>query len=107
VENLFPSQWVTAFDTQALSINITEDDVSYHVDVNAPGFSKNEFKINIEDKILTISAGERYNDKALLRSFRLPENSNDAMISASYKNGILRLYIPKHEPAVKKEVPVQ
>ena len=106
------------------AVNISEDDRSFCVDVVAPGFKKEDFKVNVEDDMLTISAESKtenmdqgqnkqytrreYSYNAFTRSFRLPDNVKDDAIQANYKEGILRLEIPKSEQQVKatKEISV-
>ncbi len=98
------------------AVNIYEDNKNYMVDVAAPGFKKEDFKINVEDDILTISAESKqeskegddrsysrreYSYNSFTRSFQLPDNSKDDQISAKYSDGILHLTIPKSEQQVK------
>ena len=122
VENIFGSDW-TGVKTSLPSVNISEDDKCFCVDVVAPGFKKEDFKINIEDDILTISAETKteskeenknkqysrreYSHSSFTRSFRLPDNAKDDQVSASYKDGILNLEIPKTKTAVKAKKEVQ
>ena len=124
VESIFDSKWPNV-NTSLPSVNISEDDKCFCVDVVAPGFKKEDFKVNIDDDILTISAETKtengdenknkqysrreYSYSSFTRSFRLPENAKDDKVAASYKDGILKLDIPKTENPVKakKEVQVQ
>jgi HSP20 family protein len=102
------------------AVNICEDDKNYSVDVVAPGFKKGDFKVNVEDDILTISAeskteskeedGRQYSRReygyhSFTRSFTLPDNTEEDNITANYEDGILKLNIPKsvqQEKATKK-----
>jgi HSP20 family protein len=93
------------------AVNISEDDKNFTVEVAAPGFKKEDFKLNVEDDILTISAetkqenveggnGKQYSRReysysSFTRSFHLPENAKDDSINAKYENGILKIMIPK------------
>lgn len=106
------------------AVNISEDDKSYQVDVVAPGFKKEDFKVNVEEDTLTISAETKqetteggdnkqysrreYSYSSFTRSFRLPDNTQDGAITASYTDGVLKLTIPKSEQQVKakKEIKV-
>ena len=122
VENIFGSNW-PGVNTSLPSVNISEDDKCFCVDVVAPGFKKEDFKVNVEDDILTISAETKtgnnednknkqysrreYSHSSFTRSFRLPENAKDDQVSASYKDGILKLDIPKTESPVKIKKEVQ
>ncbi|ATL49193.1 heat-shock protein Hsp20 [Chitinophaga caeni] len=107
------------------AVNISEDDTSYQVDVVAPGFKKEDFKISVDEDVLTISAESKkeseeqdkkktysrreYSYSAFTRSFRLPENSKDDSIAATYLDGVLKLTVPKSEQQVKasKQIQVQ
>jgi HSP20 family protein len=86
------------------------------VDVAAPGFKKEDFKINVADDILTISAESKheseegnnrsysrreYSYNSFTRSFQLPDNAKDDKISARYAEGMLHLTIPKSDQPVK------
>jgi HSP20 family protein len=97
------------------SVNITEKDDLYQLAVAAPGLGKEDFKINVEDNTLTISADKKVENEtkegekvirkefgytAFKRSFTLPENVAVENIKAAYENGVLNVHIPKVE--VKK-----
>ncbi len=99
-------------------VNISEDENNYHLELSAPGFEKDNFKISLEDNFINIS-GEYKNEKenknknythkefsyqSFTRSFRLPENVKLDDISAKYDNGILNIYIPKLNADVNKKV---
>jgi HSP20 family protein len=101
---------------QVPSVNITETDRSFEVEMAAPGLEKKDFKINLDNDVLTISAEHReeyqqekknytrqeFNYQAFERSFVLPNSVNAESINAEYKDGILHLMIPKKEEAKKK-----
>jgi HSP20 family protein len=94
-------------------VNITEARDSFKLDLLAPGFRKEDLKMNVENDTLTISAekknealpeGERYTRRefgftAFKRSFRLPKNVTSENIKAEFTNGVLNVSIPKAEPA--------
>ncbi len=98
------------------SVNIIETDENFKLELAAPGLSKDDFKINIEDDLLTVSAEkkseqnektEKYTRKefsftSFKRSFTLPEIADIEKIAASYENGIMGLVIPKKEEAKAK-----
>jgi HSP20 family protein len=93
--------------------NIVENKDHYEVSLAAPGMKKDDFSIDVEGNVLTISAekeekkeekDERYSRKefsytSFSRSFTLPEWVNKDKIDASYDNGLLRLHLPKTEEA--------
>ena len=107
------------------AVNISEDEKSYKVDVVAPGMKKENFKVNVDDDVLTISAEVKteniqeedearqysrreYSHSSFTRSFRLPDNSKDDSIFANYEDGVLKLIIPKTKSQVRstKEIKV-
>jgi len=90
-------------------VNIKESGSNYSIEVIAPGFEKADFKINLDDKILTISAEKRdevknetdkqirkeYSYRSFKRSFTIDEKIDATAIEASYVNGVLVLNLPK------------
>lgn len=98
------------------SVNILEDEKQYRIEMAVPGMSRNDFRIDLEDDILTISSGKheekeekdhRYMRRefsfgTFKRSFRLPETVNQEKIDASHKDGILTISLPKQEEVVQK-----
>ncbi len=104
-------------------VNILEDDKEFVVAMAAPGMTKNDFNITIENGILTISSEKKaeseelkknytrkeFSFNAFTRSFTLPDNVNDEKIDAHYENGILKLHLAKKELTKvppKKEISV-
>jgi HSP20 family protein len=119
IENFFDRSLIK---TTYPAINVSEDDKNIMVEVVAPGFKKDDFKLNCEEDILTISAEARaeyknedkeysrreYNYNSFTRSFNLPDNVNKDKIAAHYSDGILNLTIPKTESKAKitKTIPI-
>ena len=106
-------------NTTLPSVNVKENVDGYEVEVAAPGFDKNEFNIELDNDVLTISSekhvenetkeDERYTKRefsyqSFSRSFTLPELVEGDKITAKYENGILRINIPKKEEAKPKPV---
>jgi len=106
------------FLTRALTIpavNITEEKDDYKVSLAAPGLKKEDFNIDIEDNLLTISSEKEenkeeqkarhtrreYNYSSFSRSFTLPDDVKQDKIEASYTDGVLRVLLPKKEEAKK------
>lgn len=124
VGNLFPTDFLRRSQTNLPAVNISEDEKKFCVDIVAPGFKKDDFKVNVEDDMLTISAEAKsenteedskkqytrreYSHSSFTRTFKLPENAKDDNISADFNDGILKLVIPKSEEQVKttKEIPI-
>ncbi|MEL6123255.1 MAG: Hsp20/alpha crystallin family protein [Bacteroidota bacterium] len=107
----FGTQWVT---TQP-SVNIIEEEGRYVIEVAAPGLSKEDFTVAIEDHRLTISAHlnkennqttgkftkKEFSYSSFSRSFRLAKDVDQEAIDAKYDRGVLHVMIPK----VAKEAP--
>ena len=99
----------------SVPVNVKEIEKGFQLDVIAPGYDKTDFKVNIEQDILTVSAEKtnevneesekqirkEYNFRSFKRSFTLDEKIDATNIEASYVNGVLRLNLPKKE-AVKQ-----
>ena len=106
-------------NTTLPSVNIKENKDAFLVEVAAPGFEKSDFKIELNNDLLTISSEKEIKDEvkdneriskqefsyqSFKRAFTLPELVEDDQISAKYENGILAIIIPKKEEAKPKPV---
>ena len=103
-----------------MKTDVRETENSYELDIDLPGFKKDEIKLELENGYLTISAAkgldkdetdkktgkyirrERYAGN-LSRSFYVGENVKQEDFKASFKNGILRITVPKEEKKAKEE----
>lgn len=98
--------------------NIYRDEDTFVIELAAPGYSKEDFSINIEEQLLVISAQEKehaMSDEKFLRqeftiqginkSFKVPKSVDVENISAAYNNGILSVKLPVNQEAkIKKEI---
>jgi len=96
--------------------NILEEKEKFYVQLAVPGFRKEDFKVALKERVLTISAEKQveaesqesqptytlreFGFTSFKRSFHLPETIDLESISASYEEGILKLDIPKKPAAV-------
>jgi HSP20 family protein len=104
-------------------VNIVEEEKEFVVEMAAPGMTKKDFHIAIDNGLLTISAENKvekeevkknftrkeFSFNSFTRSFSLPENVNDEKIDATYENGILKLHLAKKvvtKVLPKKEIAV-
>jgi len=102
--------------------NIYDNTNSFVIELSAPGFSKEDIRINLEQQTLNITAEvkqqEELQDEKFLRrefylkdmnrSFILPKSVDVDKINADYKNGVLKVTLPRKEEAVvKKEITIQ
>jgi HSP20 family protein len=109
--------------THSIPVNIIEREQEYEVEIVAPGFSKEDFKVNLEKNLLTISADKKaeeenknekhirreYKYQSFKRSFTLNEKIDTENIGAKYENGVLTLNLRSKEEvkAPTKQITIQ
>ena len=112
LDNLFNAET----NLKGPAVNIVENGNDFRIDVAAPGLEKDDFKINLDHNVLTISSEKEtrneednvnftrkeFNFSSFKRSFLLPDSINTEEILATHKNGILSIQIPKREEAKVK-----
>ena len=102
------------------SVNVKETDESFELEVAAPGKKKDDFNVEINKGVLTISSEtesevkeekdnytrQEFSYSSFSRSFWLPEGVEEDDVNATYNDGILKVVIPKKEvtpvPSAKK-----
>ena len=124
-DDFFPKFFNTASNWSNASVpavNVEETEKEYVIDVAAPGLEKKDFKVTLDENVLTISSQteqnseekkegylrREFNYSSFSRSFTLPEDTDGKEIKASHKNGVLTISIPKHEAKAKvsKEIKI-
>ena len=121
MDEFFNDALSTRQSTFAPSIDISETDKQYIIDVEVPGMDKKDIDLNVDNNTLTIS-GERKFEKeedgkqfhrveshygSFSRSFTLPDNANVETINATYNNGILNITVDKSEKSMKKQIKIK
>jgi len=104
-------------NTTIPSVNIKENDDEFDVEMAAPGMVKEDFKIELNNSLLTISSEKQaenqsregknitrreFSYQSFSRSFALPAIVETDRITAKYENGILKINIPKKDEAKPK-----
>jgi HSP20 family protein len=116
-DDFFANNWQRELSIPA--VNVKETDAAFELEVAAPGMKKDDFKIEIKDGNLVISAETKeekeekgknftrreFNFSSFNRSFWLPENVKPGEVKATYKEGILYLSLPKIK--VEKKEPAK
>jgi HSP20 family protein len=102
-------------------VDITEDDKEYLIKAELPEVKKEEVKVTVENGTLTIT-GERKFEKeekgkkyhrieraygSFMRSFTLPEGAAGDKVSADFKDGVLKVHLPKSAEAKPKSIDVK
>ena len=124
LDDFFGNEWVDKTSSTAPAVNVIETDKEYRVEIAAPGLTRDDFKIDInEDNELTVSMEKKVekNEESekegkkhtYLRrefsysSFRqrmiLPDNVNVDNIDAKMENGVLTIDIPKKTEEEKRK----
>lgn len=99
------------------SVNISQTADSFEIELAAPGLKKEDFKVNVEDDVLTISSEQEqeiedkkkkytrreYSFSSFSRSFVLPKGINAEAVKAEYTEGVLKIKLPKVEVTPKKK----
>lgn len=99
--------------TKTPAVNIAETENEFHIELAAPGLKKDDFKINLDKDVLSVSVEKKsettdetkkyskreYSYQSFVRSFTLPESVDHSKIDAEYTDGILKLSIAKKEEA--------
>jgi HSP20 family protein len=101
-------------ETTLPSVNIKESTDEFEVELAAPGFVKDDFNIELNNDLLTISSEKKtenetkegqqfarreFSYQSFSRSFTLPNTADSDKIKAKYENGILKVSIPKKAEA--------
>jgi HSP20 family protein len=119
IDELLKPDWlggIQNFNTNVPAVNIKETDTSFGIELAAPGKKKEDFNIEIDHNVLTISSEEKtekektegkysrkeFSYSSFRRAFTLPETVNTESINATYENGVLYVALPKREEALPK-----
>ena len=123
VPSILRDDFITPNFRSFTPVNVKETENEYVLDVVAPGFQKEDFKINLDNNTLTISAEKKeeaeskdekyirkeYNHQSFKRSFTIDETIDAENIAAKYVNGVLTLNLAKKQevkPSIK-EISIQ
>ena len=118
LEDMFKDPFFTEHENRIMRTDIREKDNKYLIDIDLPGYEKDNIKISVEDGYLTVQATIDSNEEekekgkfvrrerymgSCSRSFYVGEDVKSEDIKASFKKGILKLEVPKMDK--KKELP--
>ena len=98
------------------AVNIKENEKDFELELAVPGRKKEDFNIEIDDNVLTVSSEVKKEDEiskenytrrefgftSFKRAFTLPESIDGEKINAFYENGILKFTLPKRKEALPK-----
>lgn len=125
VNHLFRSNLTNGSDNDhslSPAIDVTENEAAYTVRAELPGINKDDLDVSINDGVLSINAESRYEheDKEegrvirqerrygkFVRSMRLGADVDESAVVADYKDGVLKLTLPKSDKVKPKKIDVQ
>ena len=102
-------------------MDITEDGKEYLVKADLPGMKKEDVKVTVENGVLSIT-GERKSEKeekgkkfhriersygSFKRTFTMPGEADMTKMKAEFKDGVLRVHVPKNPATQPKKVDVK
>jgi HSP20 family protein len=116
IDDFINNDWnvkVPSLSTSMPAVNIKELDSQFEIELAVPGKRKDDFEIEVENGILSISSTEEekqlnengkftrreFSYTSFRRSFTLPDSVDPTKIDASYKQGVLQVLLPKHKEA--------
>ena len=102
-------------------VDISEDEKEYLIKAEIPEMRKEDIKLNVHDDVLTITGERKYEKEeknkkyhrveraygSFMRSFTLPEDADGSKVNAEYKDGVLKVHLPKSEKAKPKAIEVK
>jgi len=115
-----PSLWIEE-KVVVPAFDITENEKEYVISGEIPGIDPKDLDVTLTDGILSIKGEKKQESEekeenyhrierhygSFQRSFRLPENINREELDANYKDGILRLTLPKSKESEVKKIEVK
>lgn len=103
--------------------NIAESADHYHLELAAPGLKKDDFKLNLDRNVLSVSVEQtaehnnvqknyskrEFSYTSFVRSFTLPESADENNIEAVYTDGVLKIDIAKREEAknIRRQIEIK
>ncbi len=115
-KDVFPTIWNYNAEASIPAVNVVESKEDFKIEVAAPGLQKDDFKIDLHNNVLTILSEKddtheekdesymrrEFSYTSFKRSFALPHSVNTEKVTATHKDGILKVVIPKKEEAKEK-----
>ena len=102
-------------------VDISEDEKEYLIKAELPEVKKEDVKLSVHNDVLSISGERKYEKEekgkkyhrveraygSFTRSFMLPDDADEGKVAAEYKDGILKVHLPKSEKAKPKSIEVK
>ena len=119
MNDIFKPDWFGGLENNQSfipAVNILENDTNFELELFVPGRKREDFNVEIDDQVLTISSEikqedevkeklysrKEYTHSSFKRAFTLPDTVNEDAIEAFYKDGVLKFVLAKKEEALPK-----
>src|ERR1700736_5537329 len=113
-ESITVAEWAPVVD-------ITEDEQEYLIKADLPEVQREEVKVTVENGVLVLSGQRRLEKEnrnrryhriersygSFVRSYSLPDDADSSKVNAEFKEGVLKLHIPKSESARPRQIEVK
>ena len=117
LDSIFGNDFTPTTSSRTPHTDVRETKKNYLLEIELPGLTEKDFKVNVEENLLTIESGDRKTDseeptyliqerrgQSFKRSFVLPRDVETDAITANFKQGLLTLTVPKSAKATPKQV---
>ena len=105
----------------APSVDVTEDNKEWLVKIDLPEVKKEDVKVAVESGVLTITGDRKFEKEekgkkyhriersygSFMRSFTLPDTAAGDKVNAEFKDGVLKVHLPKSPEAKPKSIDVK
>src|SRR5699024_10837130 len=121
LEDMFNGNWMDTnhpirnFENKTPAVNVKESENNFTLELGAPGMKKDNFQLELDDNLLSISSEKKaeketenkdekftireYSYSSFKHSYILTESVDFSKISEDYKDGVLKIDLPKREEA--------
>ena len=119
LDSIFGDDFTPTTSSRTPHTDVRETKKNYLLEIELPGLTEKDFKVNVEENLLTIEAGERKPEseeptylirerqgQTFKRSFVLPRDVETDGITANFQQGLLTLTVPKSAKATPKQIQV-
>jgi len=112
-----PALWSAERGDDRWSFDVEDTPNAYVIKAEAPGFEPNDFSVDLRGNQLVVQAKrsqqkqekdqESFTSTQFYRAMTIPEHVDTAQVSATYKDGVLQLSLPKTEEGKGRKIPVK
>ena len=119
LDSIFGDDFTPTTSSRTPHTDVRETKKNYLLEIELPGLTEKDFKVNVEENLLTIESEDWKTDseettyliqerrgQSFKRSFVLPRDVETDAIAANFKQGLLTLTVPKSAKATPKQVKI-